>query len=189
MRIPAFIHTYVLDPFERAASTFVEQFVVIIAPTGVLAATQHWSAALLSAGLAAAFSLVTSVATFWVAKLNPGTDLILRVVKTFGQSFLGTLVAGGILNTPGGWKAALAAAFPVAALATLKGLGSLGAFWSEGASLLPLAASVYQKFSPEIQATLGGPSGAHSASAPPAAPAPVAADPVVAAPIPTAPTA
>jgi hypothetical protein len=134
------IRAYVLDPAERAASTFVQQFAVILLATGSagLIHYQQWGAAADTAGFAALISIGTSLLTFPVPKLNAGADLVLRVLKTGGQSFVGVLVAAQVTSVVhANWKDALATAVPVALTALLKGLASLAAPWSEGASLLP----------------------------------------------------
>lgn len=141
-------HSYVLDPLERAGSTFVQQLVVILLASGSAGAAgvQHWALAADTAGFAAALSLVMSVATFSVPKLAPGLDLALRVLKTFAQSFGGVLIASQATSfVHAGWKAALAAAIPTALLALLKGLAALPIVQTDGASLLPASQTAQLK--------------------------------------------
>lgn len=149
MKVPAWVHTYVLDPGERAVSTFVEQFTVLMIPLLVIVtdAQGHarlgvrWSDVLgvvdvsTFAGLV---SIVTSVLTFKVPKLNAAWDLTWRVSKTYLQSFVGAITAAGLLPSVIhlDWKVALLAGIPVAGAALLKGLASFAAPWSDGASLL-----------------------------------------------------
>lgn len=150
------VHAYLLDPLERAASTFVQQFVVMlmVGSSAALLVTQNYIVAVDTAGFAAIISLLTSAATFAVPKLSAGPDLILRVLKTGLQSFLGSLtasvVAPSVVHAP--WTGSLAIAFPVMMAALLKGLASFAAPWSEGASLIPLHASLYQHdgFDPDL---------------------------------------
>jgi hypothetical protein len=136
---------YVLDPAERAAATFVEQFVwILVGTTGVsLVVTQNYAYALDAAGFAAIGSVITSVLTFWVSVQQPAVDLLLRVLKTFAQSVFGTLMAGQVHTVTGSdWKGAVAIAFPVAMTALLKGLALLTNPLTHGASLVPTAAAV-----------------------------------------------
>lgn len=140
---PGWVRTYVLDPLERAGSTFVQQFVVILSvSSGVaLLASQNWVVAADTAGFAAILSLLTSVLTFGIPKLPPVFDLLLRVLKTFGQSLFGSLtasvVAPSVVHAP--WLGALAVAVPVALAALLKGIAALALPQTQGASLLPAA--------------------------------------------------
>lgn len=135
-----FFMNYVLDPLERAARTFVQQFVVILLATGTagLLVHQNWLIGLDSAGFAAIVSLLTSALTFKVPALSANLDLLLRVVKTFLQSFVGTLAASQALDiSHADWKGALALAIPVAMTSLLTGLAALGVSGTNGASLLP----------------------------------------------------
>lgn len=140
LHISPTVMAYVVDPLERAARTFIQQFVVILMATGSagLLVHQNWLIAVDSAGFAALVSLVTSIATFKVPTLSPLYDLLLRVVKTFLQSFAGTLAAAEVLNLSHvDWKGDLAVAIPVALTALLTGLAALGVPFTVGASLLP----------------------------------------------------
>lgn len=141
----SWVHTYLLDPLERAVSTFVQQFVVILSVSSgaTLLITQNWLMAADTAGFAAILSLLTSLLTFGIPKLPPAWDLLLRVLKTFGQSLFGSLaasvVAPSVVHAP--WLGALAIAVPVALTAFLKGLAALAVPQTEGASLLPATQS------------------------------------------------
>jgi hypothetical protein len=138
MKLPGWVVAYVVDPAERAARTFIQQFAVVMFPAGVLAAGQHWMLALDSAGFAAIVSVLTSVLTFKVPSLPNWADLGLRVVKTFLQSFVGTLSATNVLSVShADWKGALAVAVPVAFTALLTGISALAIPGTVGASLLP----------------------------------------------------
>lgn len=150
--MPRWVVIYVADPLERAGSTFLQQFIVLLIPfvsamtgQGLGVATVPWGTVADASAFAAAVSLLTSVATFMVPKLPPLVDLLLRCVKTFVQSFVGVVSAAAA--TPslvhGPWELALATAFPVAAMAFLKGLGSMALPWTDGASLLPVTAAAY----------------------------------------------
>jgi Putative lactococcus lactis phage r1t holin len=136
---------YLLDPAERATSTFVQQFSVILLASGSAGVSEavQWSKAADVAGFAAVVSLLTSLLTFRIPPQGSGPDLLLRVLKTGLQSFLGVLAADqlspGIVHAD--WGDALAAAVPVMLLALLKGTAALAAPWSEGASLLPAPAA------------------------------------------------
>lgn len=149
MKVPAWVHSYVLDPAERAVSTFVEQFTVLLIPLLIIItdAQGHahlglkWSDVLGVvdiATFAALVSIVTSLVTFPVPKLSVYWDLVLRVVKTYLQSFLGAITAAAIVPSVLhlDWKVALLAGIPVAGAALLKGLAAIAAPWSDGASLL-----------------------------------------------------
>lgn len=134
------VKNYVVDPLERAGSTFLQQFVVFlsVSATGTILLSQNWLGAVDSAGFAAAISLATSVLTFYIPKLPALPDLILRVAKTFLQSYVGVLLASNVVSViHTDWKGALAIAVPVAMTALLKGLVSLALPFTDGASLLP----------------------------------------------------
>jgi hypothetical protein len=131
---------YVVDPLERAGRTFAQQFTVLLLAAGSagLLVSQNWLVALDSALFAAVVSVLTSVLTFKVPQLSVRYDLLLRVAKTFLQSFLGTLTASHVLSVSGAdWKGALAVAVPVAVTAFLTGIAALGVPTTDGASLLP----------------------------------------------------
>ncbi len=145
MHFPLWVLTYVLDPLERAGRTFAQQFAVILlaTSTGGLLITQNWLIALDSAAFAALVSILTSVLTFKVPRLTPALDLTLRVLKTFLQSFLGTITASAVLDLSHvDWQAAVAIALPVAFTAFLTGLAAFGKAGSAGASLIPLGRTV-----------------------------------------------
>lgn len=138
------LHAYLLDPLERALSTFVEQISVLLVPylvvsAGFKLAGVPWLSTLDVAGFAGLASLATSILTFGVPKLPQGWDLLLRVAKTGLQSFVGVVFAAGV--TPSvvhaHWTLGFATAIPTALAALVKGLASIAAPWSSGASLLP----------------------------------------------------
>jgi hypothetical protein len=135
------VHVYVLDPLERAASTFVQQFATILLATGAagLAVHQNWAAALDVSAFAFVASLLTSLLTAPVPKLNKWWDLIWRVVKTGLQSFSAVLVAGAVTDSVvhASWSAAVAAALPTMMFAFIKGLAAMAIPETDGASLLP----------------------------------------------------
>lgn len=146
---PTPLHAYLIDPLERAGSTFVQQFVVMLLPFLVAGTVTipgpTWLSVLDSSAGAAVVSLAMSILSFKVPKLSVGLDLVLRVVRTFLQSFFGVLIVSGVLpsvvHAP--WQNAFATAFPVAFAALLKGLAALAAPWSEGASLIPSHYALY----------------------------------------------
>lgn len=141
MKIPGWAMAYVVDPLERAARTFAQQFSVMLLASGSagLLVTQSWLVAADSAGFAALVSVLTSVLTFKVPTLPDWADLALRVVKTFLQSFVGTLTAANILSVSHtDWKGALAVAVPVAMSAFVTGLAALAMAGTNGASFLPV---------------------------------------------------
>lgn len=155
MAISAPVMNYVVDPLERAARTFIQQFVVVLmtASTAGLLVTQHWAVAADSALFAAIISLITSVITFRVPTLPSQLDLALRVVKTFLQSFLGTLAASQVASVShADWKGALAVAVPVAVTSLLTGLLAIALPGTTGASFLPagVAVAVDDGSSPEV---------------------------------------
>jgi hypothetical protein len=144
------LHAYILDPLERAGSTFVEQLSVLLVPylvvsAGFKLAHVPWLSTLDVAGFAALASLATSVLTFGIPVLPQGWDLVLRVVKTGVQSFVGVVFAAGV--TPSvvhaHWTLGFATAIPTALAALVKGLASTAAPWSVGASLLPASKALY----------------------------------------------
>jgi hypothetical protein len=132
---------YVLDPLERASTTFVQQFVNFLLAVGAggLLATQNWAGAADTAAFAAVISLILSVATFKVPPLSSVWDLVLRVVRTFLSSTAATLVAGKATHSivHADWQGAVAIAVPVAFTALLKGIAALGLQDTPGASLIP----------------------------------------------------
>lgn len=131
---------YVLDPVERAGSTFVQTFVILLIGTGSVAVIgfQEWGHAANYAGFAALISIGTSVLTFSFPEFNPLADLVFRTIKTGFQSFMGVLIGGAVLSVTGAdWKQALAVAIPVAVTALLKGLAALAVPQLRGASLIP----------------------------------------------------
>lgn len=139
------VYKWAVDPLERAARTFVQQFTVLLVAGGTagLLVTQNWLLALDSAGFAAIVSVLTSVLTFKVPALSAQFDLALRVAKTFLQSFLGTLTATNVLSVShADWKGALAVAVPVALAALVTGVAALGVPGTHGASLLPAGLGV-----------------------------------------------
>lgn len=144
MKVPVWVHNYVLDPLERAVSTFVQQFGVLLIPLLVLVNGHlgvRWSQVLGvvdMATFAALISIVTSILSFGIPKLSVYWDLVLRVLKTYLQSFLGAITVAAVVPSVIhlDWKVALLAGVPVALTALLKGLAAIAAPWSDGASLL-----------------------------------------------------
>jgi hypothetical protein len=137
------VQKYVLDPLERAVSTFVQAFAVLLVGTGSVAVVgvQEWAKAADVAGFAAILSLITSILTFAVPELPVVWDIIWRTVKTGLQAFFGVLAADQMTHSVlhADWKAALAVAVPVALAALLKSVAALAAPWSKDASLAPAA--------------------------------------------------
>lgn len=140
MTLSPTVMKYVVDPLERAGRTFIQQLSVLLLPTigaGVLVGHQ-WAIAADSALFAALISILTSVLTFKVPALSAPLDLALRCVKTFVQSFLGSLVAAHVLSVVhADWKGALAVAVPVTVSAFVMGLAAMALPTTKGASLLP----------------------------------------------------
>lgn len=139
--MPTWVRSYVVDPLERAASTFVQQFVLMLLPAAAVMVAfnaSQWEAAADAAGFAAIASLVTSVLTFWVPPQTALVDLVLRTVKTFLQSFAGSMAASQVTSVVHfDWQVAASLALAVASAAFLKGLAAMAAPWSPGnASLL-----------------------------------------------------
>jgi hypothetical protein len=133
--------TYLLDPLERAASTFAQQFVNVLLAGGAggLLVSQNWSVAVDTAGFAAIISVLLSVTTFKVPNQPAQVDLMLRVARTYVASFVGTVTASHATHSVvhADWKAAAAIAVPVAFTAGLKGLAALSLRNTIGASLIP----------------------------------------------------
>jgi hypothetical protein len=190
---PTPLHAYVLDPLERALSTFVQQWTILILPALALTGTGRLGitgSQLLAAtdvsGFAFLISLAMSVATFKVPPLPVAADLIVRVLRTYVQSVVATVTAATVLPSVlhADWRTALVGAVPVAGTALLKGLASLAAPWSVGASLLPMIASLYRHPAsgthPAYAATAAAQAATSAAPVPtppgvvPASPAPVA---------------
>lgn len=138
------LRSYLLDPLERAASTFVQTLTVLLLATGSagLVGYQAWGKAADVAAFAAIVSVVTSVLTFPVPKLPQAIDLLLRVVKTGVQAFAGVLASDQFTHSvvQADWHSALATTVPVMLAALLKGLSALALPWTDGASLLPVPA-------------------------------------------------
>jgi hypothetical protein len=127
---------------EKLGWTFAQQFAItLLAFMGASsAAHQPWLAALDASLFAAATSVITSALTA-LAKIHLTglADVALRGVLTFGQSFVGTLVAGqfhSVLHAD--WKAALVVAVPVTLTAVIKGIAALGLPQTISASTVPL---------------------------------------------------
>lgn len=138
--MPHWVHAYVLDPLERAGSTFVQQFVIVLlATSGSLVIFQDWQAAFYTALFAGIVSILTSLLTFTVPPQTPMVDLLLRTAKTFIQSLLGSMAATQFTDVVHfGWHGAIAVAIPVALTSFLKGMAAMAIAWSPGtASLLP----------------------------------------------------
>lgn len=116
---------YVLDPLERAGSTFVQQFAVVLLATGSggLLVHQNWQIAAFTALFAAAISLIMWGAQLPFGNLPGKLDLAARVAKTFLASFGGTLVASGATDVVhANWQAAAAIGLAAALAALVKGL-------------------------------------------------------------------
>lgn len=131
------IALYVLDPLERAGRTFLQQFFVVLGTAGAagLLAHQSWLVALDSAGFAAILSILMSVLTFKIPPLPVAGDIAARVVRTFIQSFVGTLGAAHVLSvSQANWSGALAVASTVAITALMTSL--VASKGSNGASFL-----------------------------------------------------
>lgn len=143
MKVPVWVALYLLDPLERAGSTFGQQFLVLVLPTLSVSTALHyqdWAAAADSALFAAVLSLITSALTFGFPRLSPLQDLFWRVIKTGLQSFLGVLAADQMTHSVvhADWHTALATALAAAGAALLKGW-AVGGFpgTAPGASALP----------------------------------------------------
>lgn len=140
------VHAYVIDPLERAVSTFIQAFAVLIVGTGsvALVGSQAWAKAADVAAFAAVLSLITSILTFSVPTLPVLWDIVWRTVKTGLQAFFGVLAADQMTHSVvhANWLGALAVAIPVALAALIKSLAALAAPWSQGASLAPAPAAL-----------------------------------------------
>lgn len=138
------LRSYLVDPLERAASTFVQTLTVLLLATGSagLVGYQDWSKAADVAAFAAVVSVGISILTFPVPKLPQAIDLLLRVLKTGVQAFAGVLASDQFTHSVvhADWHAALATTVPVMLVALLKGLSALALPWTDGASLLPIPA-------------------------------------------------
>ena len=135
------VHRFVVDPAERAVSTFLQTFAVLLVGTGsvALVGVQVWAKAADVAGFAAILSLITSILTFAVPELPVMWDIVWRTFKTGLQAFFGVLAADQMTHSVvhANWTGALAVAVPVALAALLKSVAALAAPWSSGASLAP----------------------------------------------------
>jgi hypothetical protein len=133
------VKPFLLDAAERAAATFIEVAVVMLFATGGdLLVHPTWLLAVYGGGVAALVSVLTSLLSIPVPTLSPWLDLGFRVVKTFIQAFVAALVVGATDYVNVDWQGALAAAFPVALLALLKGLAAMNVpRTGDGPSLLP----------------------------------------------------
>lgn len=115
------LRSFLTDTGERAASTFIQTLVVVLFAAGVsVIGNPDWGVAAIAGLIAAAVSVLTSMASVPLPTLSPWPELGLRVVKTFVQSFVGALVVANYINV--NWAGALATALPVALLAAAKGL-------------------------------------------------------------------
>lgn len=132
--------TFIVDAVERAASTFVQTLVVVLFAAGVsVIGNPEWLVALLAGAIAAAVSVLTSLASLPLPTLPPWPDLALRIAKTFLQSFVGALAVSDYIHV--NWAGALATALPVALLALVKGVAAMGVpGTAPGASLTPVTA-------------------------------------------------
>lgn len=131
----------ILNLLERAASTFGQQFIILLLSTGSagLAGYQNWAQAADVAGFAAVASLVTSLLTFAVPELSPKVDYLLRIVKTGLQSFASVIFADQVTHSlvHADWKSALSLAISTMAAAAIKGGIALAMPSLDGASLIP----------------------------------------------------
>lgn len=134
---------FLADPLERAGSSFAQQFATMLlaAGAGGILASQEWALAADSAGFAAVMSLALSYGSV-LARIRPlaaGWDLVIRLVRTFASSVVGTLTAKAAVHTLTGanWQAAVAVAVPVTLAALLKGVPALGVEQTFGASFIP----------------------------------------------------
>lgn len=131
---------YAIDPFERAGSTFAQQFALfLLAAGGSLLVSQNFLAAADSAAFAAVIALITSYVLILTGlKVTGWFDIGRRVVLTFGQSLGGTLAADNITHSVvhAGWTGALAIAVNVAGVAFLKSLVGLSLPHTIGGSVV-----------------------------------------------------
>lgn len=120
------VYKYLIDPLERAGSTFLQQISIVLLAVGGsnLLVSQSWLEAADAAGFAAIIALLTSY-TGLIGGLNfadPAVDLLRRVTLTFVQSFAGALIASAVDPTvvDAHWKGAAAVALIAALTAALK---------------------------------------------------------------------
>lgn len=140
------VYKYLIDPFERAGSTFLQQLSIMLLAVGGsdLLVTQHWLAAADAAGFAAIIALLTSYVGL-IGGLNfadPAVDLFRRVVLTFVQSFAGALVASAVDPSvvDAHWKGAAAVALIAALTAALKAASGANKPHTIGCSWAPAPA-------------------------------------------------
>jgi hypothetical protein len=140
-------YTWIVDPWERALSTFAQQFatMLIVAGSASLLLRQSWLLALDSAGFAGIIALLMAYVGALTA-LNEASatwDLIRRVVLTGVQSFLGimtaSVVAPSVIHAP--WLGALGAAVIAMLTAFIKGVGPASNIRTRGAS--PIRAEAF----------------------------------------------
>lgn len=149
MKINPTFYKWFLDPFERAGSTFVQQFVAILAVTGgvSLLLSQDWLLAADTAGFAGLIALGTSYIGLLLGlnNLTGAADLWRRTGLTFLQSLFGTLAASvvdpSVVHAP--WLGALALAIIAALTAFAKGLIGLQNTRTRGASVIPIRPKSY----------------------------------------------
>lgn len=115
-----------LNLLERAAKTGVQVAAALLlagAPLDLISAP--WVRAVSAGGMAALLSAVTSLLMANVVVQSPILDLIVRAVKTAGQTFLTAAVAGGfgLLDMP--WRVSLLAALTAAVGSVLTSWASL----------------------------------------------------------------
>lgn len=131
---------YLIDPFERAGSTFAQQFALfLLAAGGSLLVSQNFLAAADSAVFAAIIALITSYVLILTGlKVTGWFDVGRRVLLTFGQSLGGTLAADNVTHSVvhAGWTGALAIAVNVAGVAFLKSLVGLSLPHTIGGSVV-----------------------------------------------------
>ena len=130
------------DALEKSISTFAETLAVMLFSTKApVISDPPWKAAVIAALIAAAISILTTLASApFPPVTNKWLDLLIRTVKTFIQAFVAALLVTDYVTV--NWQGAAAVAFPVAGLAFLKGLIALNVPGTEpGAGLVPTPAA------------------------------------------------
>lgn len=136
------VYKYLIDPLERAGSTFLQNLSIVLLATGgmSLLARASWLLAADTAGFAGIIALLTSYAGL-IGGLNfadPAIDLARRVILTFVQSFAGALIASALDPTlvDAHWKGSAAVALIAALTAALKAVSgaskpnTIGCSWA-----------------------------------------------------------
>lgn len=135
---------YLLDPLERAGSTFLEQFLIVLLATGTggLLVTQNFLAAADAGLFAAILAVLTSYVLLLTGfSLHGWVDVARRIGLTFLQSMLGTLAASTFSHSVvhADWRSALALALNVTAAAALKIMAAQALPTIGGSVLVPAA--------------------------------------------------